>query len=47
MGRRLALALLILAGGVAPLLALNIVSWLCWVPNLLVVEGWLRRRSAA
>jgi hypothetical protein len=29
---------------VAPILALNIVAWLCWVPNLLVVEAWLRRR---
>lgn len=44
---RIEMPLLILVGGVAPVLALNIVSWLCWVPNLLIVEAWLRRRPAA
>ena len=42
---RLEMPLLIVFGGVAPLMALNIVGWLCWVPNLLLVEAWIRRRA--
>lgn len=33
--------------GTSPVLAFNIVAWTCWVPNLIVVEAWLRRRRAA
>jgi len=44
---RIEMPLLILIGGVAPILALNIVAWLCWVPNLLVVEAWSPRRPAS
>lgn len=44
---RIEVPLLILVGGVAPILALNIVAWLCWVPNLLVVEAWRPRRRVA
>ena len=43
---RLEIPILIVVGGVAPIVALNIVAWLCWVPNLLAVEVWLRRRGA-
>jgi uncharacterized membrane protein len=43
---RIEVPLLIILGGVSPILALDIVAWLCWVPNLLVVEAWLRRRPA-
>ena len=38
---------LLIVGGLSPVVALNVVSWLCWVPNLLVVEAWLRRRRVA
>jgi hypothetical protein len=30
----------------APIMALNIVGWFCWAPNLLVVEAWFRRRHS-
>jgi hypothetical protein len=36
--------LLIGGGGLSPIMALNIVGWTCWVPSLLVVELWMRRR---
>lgn len=38
---------LILLAGLSPIVALNIVGWLCWVPNLMIVEAWLRRRRRA
>lgn len=34
---------LLIAAGMDPTMALNVVGWTCWVPNLLVVEWWLRR----
>ena len=42
---RIELPLLLMSGVVFPT-ALMIVSWLCWVPNWCVVEGWLRFRGA-
>lgn len=39
--------ILLMASGVAFLTALQIVAWLCWVPNWLVVEAWIRRRREA
>lgn len=42
---RLEMPLLIVAAGLTPLVALNIVGWLCWVPNLLAVELWMRGRA--
>jgi uncharacterized membrane protein len=30
--------------GLTPVMALNIVGWTCWVPSLIVVEWWMRRR---
>jgi uncharacterized membrane protein len=44
---RIQMPLLIVLGGLSPILALNIVGWTCWVPNLIVVEAWFRRRRAA
>ncbi len=41
---RVQMPLLIVLGGLSPILALNIVGWTCWVPNLLIVEMWMRRR---
>lgn len=38
---------LLIAGGMEPVLALNVVGWTCWVPNLIAVEWWLRRTSSA
>ena len=26
------------------IVALNVVGWTCWVPNLIAVEWWIRRR---
>jgi uncharacterized membrane protein len=40
---RVQMPLLIVLGGLSPVLALNIVGWTCWVPNLLGVEAWFRR----
>jgi uncharacterized membrane protein len=44
---RIQMPLLIVLGGLSPILALNIVGWTCWVPNLIVVETWFRRRRTA
>lgn len=44
---RVEMPFLILAFGVAPIMALNIVGWTCWVPNLAVVEWFMRRRPQA
>jgi uncharacterized membrane protein len=44
---RLQMPLLIVLGGLSPIVALNIVGWTCWVPNLLIVEAWFRRRRLA
>ena len=43
---RLEMPVLIAAFGVAPVMALNIQAWMCWVPNLIIVEMWIRRRRA-
>jgi uncharacterized membrane protein len=43
---RLQMPALIVWGGLSPILALNIVGWTCWVPSLIVVELWMRRRGA-
>ena len=43
---RLQMPALIVWGGLSPILALNIVGWTCWVPSLIVVEIWMRRRGA-
>jgi uncharacterized membrane protein len=43
---RFEMPLLIVGFGMAPITALNIVGWLCWVPNLIIVEMWMRRRRA-
>lgn len=40
---RIEMPLLMLAG-MGPILALNVVGWTCWVPNLLVVEWFMKRR---
>lgn len=42
---RIEMPLFILAFGFTPLMAMNIVGWLCWVANLLIVEWWMRRRN--
>jgi hypothetical protein len=36
---------LLIAGGLAPVTALNVEGWLCWVPNLILVELWIRLRA--
>ncbi len=36
-----------MAGGMEPLETYDITAWASWVPNLLIVEWWLRRRNAA
>jgi uncharacterized membrane protein len=41
---RIQMPLLMLAG-MSPVLALNVVGWTCWVPTLIGVEWWMRRRS--
>jgi uncharacterized membrane protein len=38
---RVEMPLLILAG-MEPIMALNVVGWMCWIPNLLLVEWWMR-----
>jgi uncharacterized membrane protein len=43
---RIQMPLLVGLLGMAPIVAFNIVAWMCWVPNLLIVEAWLRRRRA-
>jgi uncharacterized membrane protein len=42
---RIEMPLLIVLGGLSPIMALNIVGWTCWVPNLIVVEAWFRRSA--
>lgn len=44
---RVQMPLLIVLGGLSPILAMNIVGWTCWVPNLIVVDAWFRRRRGA
>ncbi len=39
---RVEMPVLILAG-MGPIMALNVVGWTCWIPNLLAVEWWMRR----
>ena len=34
----------LIVAGVAPITALNIVGWTCWVPSLIIVEAWMRGR---
>lgn len=41
---RVEMPLLIMAG-LDPIMALNVVGVLCWVPNLIAVEWWLRNRD--
>lgn len=41
---RVEMPLLIMAG-LHPIMALNVVGWLCWVPNLMAVEWWMRNRD--
>ena len=43
---RVEMPALIVLAGMAPIMALNIVGWLCWVPNLVVVEAWFRRQRS-
>lgn len=43
---RVEMPLLIMAG-FDPIMALNITGWLCWVPNLILVEWWMRRAGRA
>jgi len=43
---RFEMPLLIVVAGLTPLMALNVVGWLCWVPNLALVELWIRRKAA-
>ena len=43
---RIEMPLLIVVGGVSPMTALDIIGWFCWVPNLVLVELWMRRRRA-
>jgi uncharacterized membrane protein len=45
---RFQMPLLIGVFGFSPMMALNIDGWLCWVPNLILAELWIRRgRSRA
>lgn len=41
---RLQMPLLIVLG-MDEIMALNVVGWTCWIPNLAAVEWWIRRRS--
>jgi uncharacterized membrane protein len=41
---RFQMPLLIGVFGFTPVMALNIDGWLCWVPNLILAEMWIRRR---
>jgi uncharacterized membrane protein len=43
---RFEMPLFIVLGGLTPIMALNIVGWFCWVPNLVLVEMWMRRRRS-
>jgi uncharacterized membrane protein len=43
---RVEMPLLIVLAGMAPIMALNIIGWFCWVPNLLIVEAWFRRQRS-
>jgi uncharacterized membrane protein len=43
---RLQVPILIVGGGMDPVAAIDILGWVCWVPNLLLVEWWLRRRRS-
>jgi uncharacterized membrane protein len=36
---------LLIVAGMSPVLALNVVGWTCWVPSLIAVEWWMRRRT--
>lgn len=31
--------------GMEPVLALNVVGWTCWIPNLVAVEWWMNRKA--
>jgi len=42
---RIEMPILIVAG-MAPVLALNVVGWTCWIPNLIAVEWWMKRKDA-
>lgn len=42
---RLHMPMLIVWGGLAPTTALNVEGWLCWVPNLILVELWIRWKA--
>jgi hypothetical protein len=44
---RIEIPLFIVVGCLAPMAALDIVGWFCWVPNLILIELWMRRRRAA
>lgn len=39
---RIEMPILVVAG-MDPILALNVVGWTCWIPNLIAVEWWIRR----
>ena len=43
---RIEMPLLMLAG-MNSILALNVVGWTCWIPNLLAVEWWMKRKEGA
>lgn len=43
---RIELPLLIMLGGLSFSAAYAAVAWICWVPNWLIVEAWLRRGRA-
>jgi hypothetical protein len=36
---------LLIVGGLTPVMALNVEGWLCWIPNLILVESWIRLRG--
>jgi uncharacterized membrane protein len=36
---------LLIVGGLTPVMALNVEGWLCWIPNLILVELWIRLRG--
>jgi uncharacterized membrane protein len=43
---RMEMPLLIILG-VSPQRSLDIIGWACWVPNLIIVEMWMRRRRSS
>jgi len=43
---RVEMPLLILFAGMSAIRALDVVGWLCWLPNLFVVEQFLARGRA-